>query len=253
MDVIPPEYDSVTRERVYRQEWLEYFHYIGFEAAIRDHPAEYRALFPRGHHKPPAIPPPLPVGGTTPQTAPTSAAEAKMFIADDDDMTGMGSDADESWSSLISSSSTSEASIPRDSPRENARAERVERTARDERISRRPTSSRHDDRHLSSRRHRDRESDERRRRQRSDEDDRRHRHRHHSSRGSDHHHTSASGSSRRRRRSGDRDDRRSSRLHGGEESSRRYRRETASSGSRSHAYEDRREDALRRRENAYRR
>ncbi|TPP50487.1 hypothetical protein CGC20_2305 [Leishmania donovani] len=249
MDVIPPEYDPVTRERVYRQEWLEYFHYIGFEAAIRDYPAEYRALFPRGHHKPPAMPPPLPVGGTKSQKASTSATAANMFIADDDDKeVGKGSETEDDWSSLISSSSSSAASTPRDAPREDARAENVERTARDERSSRRQTSSRHDDRHHSSRRHRDRDSDERRRRHHSDEEERRHRHRHHSSRGSDYHHSTSSGTSRRRRRSGDRDnreDRRSSRVYSSEESSRRYRRETTSGSSRTHAYEDRREDALR--------
>lgn len=44
MEAIPPEYDEHTKERLYKQEWLEYFHFLGREAAIRDHTAEWMAL-----------------------------------------------------------------------------------------------------------------------------------------------------------------------------------------------------------------
>lgn len=47
MEAIPPDYDDDTKERIYRQEWLEYFFFIGRDVAMRDYPQEYAALFPR--------------------------------------------------------------------------------------------------------------------------------------------------------------------------------------------------------------
>lgn len=44
MEAIPPDYDPVTRERIYFQEWLEYFHYIGWVAASQEFAEEYAAV-----------------------------------------------------------------------------------------------------------------------------------------------------------------------------------------------------------------
>lgn len=46
MEAIPPDYDEATKERLYGQEWLEYFFFIGRDAAMRDYPKEYATLFP---------------------------------------------------------------------------------------------------------------------------------------------------------------------------------------------------------------
>lgn len=237
MDIIPPEYDEVTKERVYRQEWLEHFHYIGFEAAMRDFPAQYHALFPHGHQRPPPLP----------RTTQPPAVDSLPMEHD-------AKEGDARAASVASSPSSAGSSAPMNAQEGSRPVTESERCdARDPRSvrDRRPYVSRRDDHRRSTR---DRRSD-------SDDDDddkggregKRHtRHRHHRSDSphrSTHHHSS----SRRRRRSAEREDRQGRYATSRDDDSRRYHREAEPASSRSRVYNDRREDALRRRELNYRR
>jgi hypothetical protein len=241
MDVIPPEYDEATKERVYRQEWLEHFHYIGYEAAQRDFPAQYHALFPHGHYRPPVR------SAQTPSAGLDSLVETNTKV-------GEGRAA-----SAVSSHSSAGSSVPpktQEGSRRVAESGRTEgRDTRSDR-ERRPQASRRDDRYAARDRDRndDHSDEERRRRHRrrsSDSPHRSHHHRSHHRSGRDDEHYTGSGGSRRRRRSDERDERKGRYAH--EDSGRRSRREEESGTSRSRAYDDRREDALRRRDANYRR
>ncbi|KPI82638.1 splicing factor PTSR1 interacting protein [Leptomonas seymouri] len=221
MDVIPPEYDAATKERVYRQEWLEYFNYIGYEAAMRDFSAQYHALFPNGHQRQlvrPAQAPLIGLAGEPLQLQPQKKVEDGRAASE---------------ASLRSSAGSSAPSNTWDGPRRPAEADRRDR-------SRHPHSSRRDGLY-STTRDRDNRVDEDERRRR------RHRHRSHPRSSRDDGHYISSSSSRRRRRSAERDDRRGWHSSSHDDDSRRHRREGESVPSRSRAYDDRREDALRRR------
>nr|ACS87820.1 putative splicing factor ptsr1 interacting protein [Angomonas deanei] len=265
MDVVPPEFDEATKERIYRQEWLEHFHYIGLETAKRDYPAQYQALFPHGHHtRPqPSARPPLssaPAEAVTPPAKRVEGEEGRASVAASH--SSSGSSAEPNAPANASRRGDSE----RDS-RKDVRSDR-ERPPYASRRPDRPSSftrthdDRDDDRHRSFQsHHRSHPRSSRddaphssyssgsRRRQRSDErDDRR-------SARDDRYDRRSSRDDREDRRSSryDRDDRRSTRDDRDDRDDRRYRREGGSSSSRSHAYDDRREDALRRRESNYRR
>lgn len=236
MDIIPPEYDEVTKERVYRQEWLEHFHYIGFEAAMRDFPAQYHALFPHGHQRPPPLP----------RTTQPPAVDSLPMEHDAKEGGARAASVASSPSSAGSSASMNAQEGSRPVTESERCDTRDPRSVRD----RRPYVSRRDDHRRSTR---DRRSD-------SDDDDdkggregKRHtRHRHHRSDSphrSTHHHSS----SRRRRRSAEREDRQGRYATSRDDDSRRYHREAEPASSRSRVYNDRREDALRRRELNHRR
>ena len=71
-------YEEDDSEKVFVQEWLEYFHYIGWEAARQKFPEQYTALLPysRGQKQRPPMQP----------VVPEAAKEtAKMFLASDSD------------------------------------------------------------------------------------------------------------------------------------------------------------------------
>ncbi|KPA82050.1 splicing factor PTSR1 interacting protein [Leptomonas pyrrhocoris] len=236
MDVIPPEYDEATKERVYRQEWLEHFHYIGYEAALRDFPAQYHALFPHGHQRPPMRPVQVPTAGPAgepPQQQQQQRAENDRAVP---------------ATSATAPTGSSALTNTQEGARRPAEAERRDgRELRSDR-ERRPHSSRRDDDddHERSRRHHHH-------RHRSDSERRSDRGHHRSSRDDGQYGGNSSSGSRRRRRSDEREERRVRHSSSHDDDSRRSRREGDIGSSRSRAYEERREDALRRRAPNYRR